>query len=44
MQMEYIIPRLRITMMTGMLDRKGLEERLAQFEELEEERFLAGFH
>eukprot|EP00253_Pinus_taeda_P009258 PITA_09258 len=42
--MEYIIPSLRIAVLTGMTDREALEERLAQLEELEEERFLAGFH
>eukprot|EP00253_Pinus_taeda_P014229 PITA_14229 len=44
MSMEYIIPSLRIEVLTGMTDREALEERLTQLEELEEERFLAGFH
>jgi len=44
MPMEYILPSLRIAALTGMTDCKALEERPAQFEELEEERFLAGFH
>jgi len=43
MPMEYIIPSLRITAMTGMSYHEALEERLAQLEELEEERFLVGF-
>jgi len=42
MPMEYIIPNLQIVAMTGMADHEALEERLAQLEELEEERFLAG--
>ena len=44
MPMEYIVPSLRIVVITGMTDRKALEERLAQLEELEEERFLIEFH
>ena len=38
MLMEYIIPSLRIAMLTGMVDQEALEERLTQLEELEEER------
>jgi len=37
MPMEYI-------MLTGMTNHGALEERLAQLDELEEERFLDGFH
>lgn len=44
MAMEYIVPSLHIAVLTGMTDRGALEERLAQLDELEEERFLAGFH
>ena len=44
MPMEYIVPSLCIAALTGMTDCKALEERLAQLEEIEEERFLAGFH
>lgn len=44
MTMEYIVSSLWITTITGIADRRALEERLAQLEELEEERFLAGFH
>lgn len=44
MPMEYIVPSLRITTLTGMTNRGALEERLAQLAELEEEIFLAGFH
>jgi len=42
--MEYIVPSLQIVALTGMTDRGALVETLAQLEELEEERFLAGFH
>ena len=44
MPMEYIVPSLHIAALTGVMDREAPEERLAQFFELEEERFLAGFH
>ena len=44
MPMEYIVPSLRIAEIIGMADRRALEEKLAQLEELEEERFLVGFH
>ena len=36
MPMEYIIPSLRIAVVTGMADRAALEERIAQLKELEE--------
>eukprot|EP00253_Pinus_taeda_P018764 PITA_18764 len=44
MPMEYIVPSLRIAALIGMTDCGALEERLAQLDELEEERFLARFH
>ena len=44
MPMEYIVPSLRIVAATGMADHGALEERLAQLDELDEERFLARFH
>ena len=44
MPMEYIVPSLRIATLMGMTNHRTLEERLAQLVELEEERFLAGFH
>jgi len=37
MTMEYILPSLRIVVLTGMMDRRALEERLTQLQELEEE-------
>eukprot|EP00253_Pinus_taeda_P030630 PITA_30630 len=42
--MEYIMPSMRIAALTGMTDRRALEERLAQLDELEEKRFFTGFH
>ena len=42
--MENIIPSLHIVVLIGMTDHEALEERLVQLEELEEERFLVGFH
>ena len=44
MPMEYIVPSLRIASFTGMADCKAMEERLMQLVELEEDRFLVGFH
>lgn len=44
MPMEYIVPSLRIVVAIGMVDCGTLEERITQLEELEEERFLVGFH
>ena len=44
MPMEYILPSLRIAQLTEMADIDTLEERLAQLLNLEEDRFIAGFH
>ena len=44
MPMEYIVSSLCIVVLTSMMDREALEERLAQLDGLEEEIFLAGFH
>ena len=44
MPVEYIILSLCIAALTGMMDRGALEERFTQMDELEEERFLVGFH
>lgn len=44
MPMEYIMPSIRITTFIGVVDREDLEEWLAQLMELEEDRFLVGFH
>jgi len=42
--MEYIVPSLRIALFTKMSESGALEERLSQLMELEEYRFIAGFH
>ena len=44
MPMEYIVPSLRITAVTGMDDVEALEERIAQLIQLEEDHFIVGFH
>jgi hypothetical protein len=42
--MEYLVPSLRITAFTYMDDTGVVQERLTQLVELEEDRFIAGFH
>jgi transposase InsO family protein len=42
--MEYLVPSLRIVAFTDMDDTGIVQERLAQLVELEEDRFIAGFH
>jgi hypothetical protein len=42
--MEYLVPSLRIVAFTDMDDTGVVHERLAQLVELEEDRFIAGFH
>jgi transposase InsO family protein len=42
--MEYLVPSLRIVAFTDMDDTGAIRERLAQLVELEEDRFIAGFH
>jgi hypothetical protein len=42
--MEYLVPSLRIATFTGMDDTSVVQYRLAQLLELEEDRFIAGFH
>jgi hypothetical protein len=42
--MEYLVPSLRISAFTDMDDTGTVQERLAQLVELEEDRFIAGFH
>ena len=44
MSMEYIVPSLRIAPITEMIDVGALEERLTQLIQLEEERFVTGYH
>jgi hypothetical protein len=42
--MEYLVPSSRIVAFTGMDDTGPVQERLSQLVELEEDRFIAGFH
>jgi hypothetical protein len=42
--MEYLVPSLRIATFTSMDDIEIVQERLTQLMELEEDRFIAGFH
>jgi hypothetical protein len=42
--MEYLVPSLRIATFTGMDDSGIFHDRLAQLLELEEDRFIVGFH
>jgi hypothetical protein len=42
--MEYLVPSLRIATFTGMDDTGIVQEKLTQLLELEEDRFIAGFH
>ena len=44
MRMEYIIPSLNIVALTDLADEETVEERLLHLLELEEDRFVAGFH
>ena len=42
--MEYLVPSLRIVEFTCMDDTDDVQERLVRLMELEEDRFIAGFH
>jgi hypothetical protein len=42
--MEYLVPSLRIAAFTDMDDTGVVQERLVQLVELEEDKFIAGFH
>jgi transposase InsO family protein len=42
--MEYLVPSLRISSFTDMDDPNTVQERITQLVELEEDRFIAGFH
>ena len=44
MPMEYIIPNLKIIALTDLEDEETVEERLLHLLELEEDRFVVGFH
>ena len=42
--MEYIVPSLKIATLTDMADEETVNERLLNLVELEEDRFVEGFH
>jgi hypothetical protein len=42
--MEYLVPSLRIETFTGMDDTDVVQDKITQLIELEEDRFIAGFH
>ena len=44
MPMEYIVPSLKIATLTDMADEEIVNERLLNLVELEEDKFVAGFH
>ena len=44
MPMEYIVPNLKIATLTDLADEETVEEKLLHLLELEEDRFVAGFH
>ena len=44
MPMEYIVPILNIAALTNMVDEEMMNERLLTLVELEEDRFVVGFH
>jgi hypothetical protein len=44
MPMEYIIPNLNIATLTDLADEETVEERLLHLVELEEDKFVVGFH
>ena len=44
MPMEYIVPSLEITTLTALADEEIVNERLLNLVELEEDRFVEGFH
>ena len=44
MPMEYIVPSLKIATLTNMANKETVNERLLHLVELEEDRFVVGFH
>jgi hypothetical protein len=44
MPMDFILPTLRIAMINDLSDSGGIEERLSQLVQLEEDWFFIGFH
>ena len=44
MPMEYIVPSLRVAILTNMVDEDSLKERILHLLSLEEHHFIAGFN
>ena len=44
MPMEYIVPSLKIATLIDLVDEETVNERLLHLVELEEDKFIAGFH
>ena len=44
MPMDYIVPSLKIAALTDLADEETVEERLLHLIELEEDKFVVGFH
>lgn len=44
MPMEFIVPSLHVAAITDLSDSRAIEERLSQLLQLEEDRFVTGFH
>jgi hypothetical protein len=44
MPMEFIAPSLHIIMSRELIDSSAVEKRMLELVELEEDRFIAGFH
>ena len=44
MRMEYIVPSLKIAVLADLADEETVEERLLHLVELEEDKFIVGFH
>jgi hypothetical protein len=42
--MKYLVPSLRIATFTGMDDTCTIQDRLSKLVELEEDKFIVGFH
>jgi hypothetical protein len=42
--LEFLVPSLRIAIITNMIERGAVQERLSKLMEMEEDNILAGFH
>lgn len=42
--LEFLVPSLRATAITNMIERGAVQERLSQLMSMEEDRILVGFH